>query len=217
MRDPGRRAGDREDRRERLARQADGIEQQRGIELDIGLKAAAGLAALERRDRATLHVLREGKPLGGRIEPLQRGAQHVGAWIAHAEDAVAESHQAFARGELAVEPAVDVAARRDGVEHVEREPRRAAMPFADEAAVGAFYGCSERRERGDDDARGKGRGAEAVVDHGRQIIVERGREARLDRRTAGHAQEIGRGRERRIGRHQRLAGMRADHLQLIRF
>src|SRR5207253_7408361 len=61
VRDPGRRAGDREDRRERLARQADGIEQQRGIELDIGLKAAAGLAALERRDRATLHVLREGK------------------------------------------------------------------------------------------------------------------------------------------------------------
>ena len=82
------------------------------------------------------------------------------------------------------------------------------MPFADEAAVGAFDRGRERRERGDDDARGKGRGAEAVVDHGCEIIVERGGEARLDRRTACHAQEIGRGRERRIGRHRPLAGAR---------
>src|SRR5262245_34663441 len=51
VRDPGRRPRHREDRREGFARQGDGVEEERGIHLDIGLQAAAGLAALERRDR----------------------------------------------------------------------------------------------------------------------------------------------------------------------
>src|SRR5258708_18557057 len=74
MRQPGGAARDGKDRRERPARQADGVEQKTGVHLDIGLDAAAGPAALQRRNRAALDVDDEAEPGGVRIEALERCA-----------------------------------------------------------------------------------------------------------------------------------------------
>src|SRR5215831_12400433 len=61
MRDPGRRPRHGEDRREGRAWQTDGVEQERGVHLDIGLEAPAGLAALERSDGGLLDPFGEGE------------------------------------------------------------------------------------------------------------------------------------------------------------
>src|SRR4029077_2195461 len=70
VRQPGGAARDGKNRRERLARQADGVEQKAGVHLDIGLDAAAGLAALQRRDRAALDIDDEAEPRRVRLEAL---------------------------------------------------------------------------------------------------------------------------------------------------
>src|SRR4029077_17119112 len=127
VRQPGGAARHGKNRRERRARQADGVEQKTSVHLDIGFDAAAGLAALQRRYRAALDVDDKAEPRRVRLEALEGCAQQVGARIAMAEDAMTEAHQAFAESELARDPAVDIAARLDLVEHIERQPRRAAM------------------------------------------------------------------------------------------
>src|SRR4029077_7821205 len=127
MRQPGGAARHGKNRRERLARQADGVEQKAGVHLDISLDTAAGVGGLAGRDRGALDVDDEAEPRRVRLEALEGCAQKVGARIAMAEDAMTEAHQAFAESELARDPAVDIAARLDLVEHIERQPRRAAM------------------------------------------------------------------------------------------
>jgi hypothetical protein len=189
MRDPGRRPGHGEDRREGGAWQPDGIEQQRGVHLDIGLQTAAGLAALERRDGGALDPLGEGEAGTVRIEPQQGGPQHVGAWIAQPEHAMAEAHQALAGRELAFKGRLDiVAVLRDVVEQVERQSGCTAVQRAGECAVGTDHGRRQRGAGRDDDARREGRSAEPIVDDGRDIGIERLREAFLDRSAGDHAQ-----------------------------
>src|ERR1700688_1829350 len=99
-----------------------------------------------------------------------------------AEDAMTEAHQAAAGSELALDPAVDVAARLDLVQHIEREPRRAAVQRTAKRAIAAQHRGGERSARGDDDARREGGIAEAVVDDRREISIERRGALRRDRR-----------------------------------
>src|SRR3984885_12261839 len=127
-----------------------------------------------------------------------------------AKNAMTEAHEAAAGGELLLDPAVDVAARLDLVEHIEREPRRAAVQRAAKRAIAAQRRSGERGARRNDDARGEGGIAEAVVDDGRQISIERRGALRRDRRARDHVQQIGGGGERRIWRDRRLAGMAAQ-------
>src|SRR6266508_2740961 len=185
--DPGRRPRDGEDRREGLARQAAGVEDERRIHLAIGLQPPTRLEPLQRRQRPALDLLREGQAFAVRIEPPQGPAQHVGTGVADAEDAVAEAHQPAAAGERAVEPAVDVAARGDLIEHVKCQARRTAVQRAGERAIGADHCRRERGARRDDDARGKCGGPQAVVDDGREIGIERRDQARLDGGAVDHA------------------------------
>src|SRR5580658_3059500 len=90
-----------------------------------------------------------------------------------AEDAMTEAHEAAAGSEFLLDPAVDVAARLDLVEHIEREPRRAAVQRAAERAIAAQRCRGERSARRNDDARREGGIAKAVVDDGHQISIER--------------------------------------------
>jgi hypothetical protein len=66
--DPARRAGDGEDGRECLAWQADGLEQKRGVHLDVGFKPAPRLVARQRGD----DPLRYGEGAPERMAPLAR-------------------------------------------------------------------------------------------------------------------------------------------------
>src|SRR6202035_4633142 len=106
-------------------------------------------------------------------------------------DAMTEAHEAAAAGGFSLDPAVDAAARLDLVEHVEREPGRAAMKRAAKRAIAAQRRGGERGTRRDDDARREGGIAKAVVDDGRQISIERRGALRRDRRAGDHVQKIG--------------------------
>ena len=147
MGQPGGAARDGKDRRESVARQPDGVEQKTRVHLDIGLDAAAGLAALQRRDRAAFDVDDKAEPGGVGIKALERRAQEIRAGIAMTEDAMTEAHEASAGREFLVDPAVHIAARLDLVEHIEREPRRAAVQRAAKRAIAAQRRGGERGAR----------------------------------------------------------------------
>ena len=107
------------------------------------------------------------------------------------------------------------AACGDLVEHRGHQPGRAAVQRAREGAVGADHRGGERGARRGDDPRRERGGAEPVVDQRDEIGVER-RDGFGPRRLAGHhAQEIGRGAERRVGRDRgraaRTPQQRRDH------
>src|SRR5580698_7341367 len=142
--EPGRAARHGEYRRKRLARQPNGVEQQRRIHLDIGLDTASGLAALQGGNRAALNIHDESKTFRLRIELAQRRAQQVSTRIAMAKNAVAETHETTAGIELALDPAAGVTAGLDLIEHIECETRRTAMERTAERAVAAKRGSSKR-------------------------------------------------------------------------
>src|SRR5690606_11176364 len=101
-RPPGR-PSDRENGREERRLDPEAVQQQRGVELDVGSKPPAGLVHLEQPQRRRFDRARERVELmvsGMREHALRRRAEHVGAWIAHLVDPVAEAHQALASREL---------------------------------------------------------------------------------------------------------------------
>src|SRR5436853_7536748 len=145
MRQPAGAARHREYRHERVARQADRVEQQRGVDLDIGLeRGPAWLQPGERSADRVLDLGGEGEARGPGTEALaetvERPPQHIAARIAEPEHAVAEAQQPLAGRELALGPGGDVAARRRLVEHVEGRAGRTAMQWPGEGAIGAERG-----------------------------------------------------------------------------
>src|ERR1700737_1558048 len=104
MRRPSGHARDREDWRERLPRNGERVEQDRGEEFHIGVERTVRIFPPERVANIGLDFAREWK--GGPVarEPLDRGLEHVRARIADPIDAVAETHQPFATRERAVAP-----------------------------------------------------------------------------------------------------------------
>ena len=99
--------------------------------------------------------------LGGK--PLDRALQHIGAGIAHAVDAVAESHQSFAARKRIVDPWLDPLARADRIEHFQHRLRRAAMQRTGQRAIAGGDGGEQIGLRRGDHARGEGRGVHAVI------------------------------------------------------
>ena len=76
-----------------------------------------------------------------------------------------EPHQPLARGELALDPRVDIAARLGFIEHVEGRTRRAAVQRAGERAIGAERGRDQgRAARGETREGGPSCGAELGAD-----------------------------------------------------
>src|SRR5262249_46530411 len=154
--------------------------------------------AVKRGERAALYLLSESDPARLRAEPQQRRFERIGARIATAPDAMAETHQTFATTERALEPGIDVLNRADRVEHVEYRARRAAMKRPGQGAIAAEHGRRQRSARRGDDPHRKGRRGEAVVDDNGEIAIERARQGRRRRRPGRHAEEIGRGAKARI-------------------
>src|SRR5665213_1393215 len=119
--DPGRHTSDGKYRSECFTRYADCIEQKRGINLDICFKPASRLVTRQRTDSPAFDFLGEDKSLIIRIEPLQCRPQDVRSWIALAEHPMAESDKTLPSGQGMLQPALDIAARTDPVEHVKRK------------------------------------------------------------------------------------------------
>src|SRR5205085_11739480 len=104
MRDPPRGTGHGEDRHKGVAREADGIEQERRIDLDIGVeRRPARLQSREGSPDGALDLGSKGEPPGARsqavAELIERLVQERGARIAKAEEAVAKADQPFAASE----------------------------------------------------------------------------------------------------------------------
>jgi len=127
--------------------------------------------------------------------------EHVGARIADAVDAVAESHQPLAAIELRADHVVGALGRADLEDHVERRPRRAAVQRPFEGPDGAGDGRDDVGPGRDDHACGERRRVEPVIADGVQIRLERA--CALTRRIAAeNLMEEMRGM-RKVGPHGR--------------
>src|SRR5262245_21561274 len=157
VRGPAGDASDGESRREELRWQAQTVQQERGVELDVGVEPSIGLALTKQSKRSgfdTPRQLVQRSIAVVRIEPLGGVRQHVGARVAHAVDTMAESHQALAAIELRADDGLGVFGRADFQHHVERRTGRAAVKRTLERAEGACdrrahvgTGCDERAAR----------------------------------------------------------------------
>jgi hypothetical protein len=102
-----------------------------------------------------------------------------------------ETHQPFARGELALDSGVEIAGRRDLVQYLERRTRCAAVSGAAKSAIRTQHRGDQRSLGRGDDACSVRRGVESVVDDGRPLSVKRLRHEHGGRFATYHPQQIG--------------------------
>src|SRR4051794_20934885 len=106
-----------EQRREEVGGNLGGGEHPPAPELDVGGEHAIGLARLQLGERGLLERLGDLVALGPDL--LGGPAQHAGARVLGAVDAVAEAHEPLAAVERVLDPAIGVAELLDLVEHLE--------------------------------------------------------------------------------------------------
>ena len=188
--------------RERLARQADRVEEDRRVELDVRAQRTLRVARAQRFLGRVLDGPGEGEAVArvGPREALDLPLEHRGPRIAHPVDAVAHAHDAPPGVELPVDPRPRALWRADGVEHVEHRPRRAAVQRALERADRRDHGRDHVRPGRGHDPRGEGRRVHPVVDDGHEVRVERARPVGRRVRAHRHPQEVRRVTPARIGR-----------------
>src|SRR4029077_5061513 len=80
--DPAGNAAGGEERREAFARDAERLEEQRGVELDVDVEPAVRLALGKDAERGALHRVGERYAVAGRGERAERPLQRLGAWVA---------------------------------------------------------------------------------------------------------------------------------------
>ena len=130
-------------------------------ELDVGGEHAVGLARPQLGERGLLELL--GDVEAGRADLARRAAQHPGARVLGAVDAVAEAHQPVARVERALDPAFRVPLGLDLVEHGQHARGGAAVQRPGQRAhPGGERGGDVGAGRGDH-AHGEGGGVHAVL------------------------------------------------------
>ena len=169
------------------------MEEEGGVELDVGLQAATGLVLFEQAQRDCLHAARQVvQRVASAEHRLRRGGQDVGARIADFVDAVAEAHQPLARLDLPAQHLLGARDLGDLEDHVERGTGRAAVQRPFQCADGARDRGDEVRSGRCDDARGEGRGIEAVIDDGVEVGLQPA-DAPGQRRFAGEHVEVIRG------------------------
>lgn len=123
------------------------MEQERGVELDVGVEGTVGLVLPQQAQGGGFDAageLVERRVAAAHVEALRFRGEHVGARIAHAVDAVAETHQTLAAGELLAQHRLGAVGGADLEDHVERGAGSAAVerPF-ESADCGAP--CQSRR------------------------------------------------------------------------
>src|SRR5438132_12725977 len=163
---PAGHATDREGRREERSLEAEAVEQQRGVELDIRLQAPAGFVLLEQADRHALDVLREIVKWISTEEPLGGGSEDVGPRVAHFVHAMAETHQPFSRLDFPAQHLFGSRRIADFEDHVERRAGRAAMQRTLERADRADNRRNEIRAGCGDHGSGGSRCVQAMIDEG---------------------------------------------------
>ena len=142
---PAEDASDREGRREQFGRQAQAVQQQCSVELDIGVEPPLRLAFTEQTKRGAFDAPRQvvKAPIAAAcIELLGGVGQDIRARIAHSVDAMSESHEALAPIQLGADDGFRALGRADFEHHVERRTGRAAMQWALERA----HGAGDRRD-----------------------------------------------------------------------
>src|SRR5207248_9283866 len=127
MREPSRGTGHGKDRHKGVAREADGIEQERRVDLDIGVEwRPARLQSREGGADGALDLDGEGEPPGAgpkaAAELIERLVPERGARFANAADAAAEADQPAAAAALLPRPGGDLAAGGASI-----EPRQARV------------------------------------------------------------------------------------------
>ena len=168
-------AADGEHGGEQLRGNIDGVEDDRGIQLDVGVEVAAGLQLGQDLDRRFLHgagEVEEGAVARVAGHLLHGITQDRGAGVAHLVDAVAEAHDPAPMLQLAADVGFRLVRRADRLEHVEDRARDAAM-------AGTFEGGDRRRLRrdhvragGDHTAGREGGGVQAVLADGDEVGVQ---------------------------------------------
>ena len=96
VRDPTTDARDRERRRKERNVQAESVEEERRIKLDVGLQPPPGLVLLEQAKRGRLDLARERVEMhvaGAGEQSFSGDGENIGARITHFVHAVTETHQ----------------------------------------------------------------------------------------------------------------------------
>ena len=162
----------REHRGEHVRRDLGEVEDDRRPELDVGLDRPVGTPLAQLLQRGLLQ--RQRGLEAGRAELLGGAAQHAGARVLGAVDAVAEAHEPLAAVEQVLHVRLGVAALLDAVEHVQHAGGGAAVQRAGHRADGAGERGGDVGAGGGDDAGGEGGGVHAVLGGRRPVGVDGG-------------------------------------------
>src|SRR5947199_17073 len=156
---PAGHAPDGEEGGEQLRGQPQAVEQEGGVELDVGVQPPVRLALAQQAQGRDLDRAGELVQLlvpAMAIETLRRRGQHVRSRIAHPVDAVAEAHQPLAPGQLLPQHRLGPLRTADLEDHVQRRAGSATVEGALQGSHGAGDGRDQVRAGGDDHPGGPG-------------------------------------------------------------
>src|SRR5262245_32200078 len=113
---PAGRSADGEGRREDLRRDANGVEDECSIQLDVGIQVTARLDFIQDLDGDALDRGREVEQLAVPSLPCQLLSgfeNHFGSWIADLVNAVAKAHNSLATAQRSSHPGLGAVQRAD--------------------------------------------------------------------------------------------------------
>src|SRR5215218_6879685 len=155
------------------------MQQQRRVELDVGLQVPAWLVLSEQSQRRLFDIERQLVeffiPVGG-VEALGSGGEYVCPRVAYAVDPVPETHEPLAAPELLAQERLGPARVPDLEHHIERRPRRATMQRPLERTDRPDYGGDKVRACSNNDPRRERGGVHAMIRHSSEVRVEGPRE-----------------------------------------
>src|SRR5215210_584063 len=150
------------------------MQQQRRVELDVGLQVPAWLVLSEQSQRRLFDIERQLVeffiPVGG-VEALGSGGEYACPRVAYAVDPVPETHEPLAAPELLAQERLGPARVPDLEHHIQRRPWRAAMQQPLESPDRPDNSRDEVRARSDDDPRRKGGGVHAMIGHSSEVRI----------------------------------------------
>src|SRR5215210_3562234 len=151
------------------------MQQQRRVELDVGLQVPAWLVLSEQSQRRLFHVKRQLVeffiPVGG-VEALGSGGEYVCPRVAYAVDPVPETHEPLAAPELLPQVRLGPARIPDLEHHIEGGSWRAAVQRPLERTDRPDYGGDEVRACSNNDPRCERGSVHAVVGYSSKVCIE---------------------------------------------
>jgi hypothetical protein len=143
MSDPPARSAGCKDAGQCFAGKAERLEEEGGVELEIGLQRSPRLVAREDLDGGTLDRFCEPEPRGIETTGLRQHVEcpldRIRARVSHPVDPMPETHQPLAARQRGFQPGLCPPGMTDGIEHIEHRTRR--------AAVQRTFECAERTDQ----------------------------------------------------------------------